>query len=130
MQSGDWLLSSATANVLNKLIVITASPIAPTTGVLMKKFVNILGAKVKIKTFKDANTEDNRQLMGYCHNSPLEIHINNSITKIQKEQTLLHECCHGIMVRVGLDQVLSNEVQEIICESFANFMHENMRFKK
>jgi Zn-dependent peptidase ImmA (M78 family) len=96
----------------------------------MKKSINVLGAKVPIKYFDEKNVEENRMLMGYCQNSPLEIYINNSLTKIQKEHTLCHEIAHIVMTRVGLDQVLSAEVQEIICESFANFMHENMRFKK
>lgn len=105
-------------------------PTAILKGGIMKKSINVMGARVPIKYFIEKNTEEHRQLMGYCHNSPLEIHINKNITKLQKEKTTLHECCHAVMVRVGLDQVLSNEVQEIICESFANFMHENMRFKK
>lgn len=74
-----------------------------------------------------ANEE--KLLMGYCSKSPIEIHINKSLSKEDAEHTYCHEICHAIMFRVGLDQVLSHEAQEIICETFGSFMFENMKFK-
>jgi len=94
----------------------------------MKKTISILGLKVPLKFFDDTRDEE-KMLMGYMSKMPFEIYINKDLPKKDQEHTYAHECCHVILARVGLDQVLSKEVQEVICESFGTFMYENMKFK-
>lgn len=94
----------------------------------MKRNIDIFGVKVPIKVYKFQ--EELKDILGYCKKSPLEIHINKNQSKDEMELTLRHEVVHSLIYRIGLDQVISEEIQEILAESFSNFMHEQMRFKK
>lgn len=93
----------------------------------MKKFFNIFGVKTPIRTFKE--TEDTAHLMGFATKTPLQIYIGDSVPKDLYDECLLHEALHCVFYRVGLDQVLSKEVNEILCETVSKFVTENYKLK-
>lgn len=95
----------------------------------MKKSFNVFGVNVKVKYF-DEHDDEHKLLMGYCQKSPIEIYINKKLTNDEKSSTLNHELIHAIMFRIGLDQIISPETQELLCESIGNFIHENYSFKR
>lgn len=84
--------------------------------------VDILGKKVTIKRTarKTMSKEFGYPVDGYFCPSKYEIHIAKDMEKEKFKQTLLHELIHVCMNRVGADQVISPELQEILCESIAN----------
>lgn len=70
---------------------------------------------------------------GLCDKGSGEIHINDRIKEdVQIMATLLHEMGHGMFHRIGLEQAISHELEEIITESFATMIIENfnLTFKK
>jgi Zn-dependent peptidase ImmA (M78 family) len=84
--------------------------------------VKILGAvyKVQYKSRDQIAKDVGFPAYGYCENGKKLIVIDKSLGDKDRIQTLKHEMGHAVMHRVGLDQVLSAEIQEIVCESFAN----------
>jgi len=96
----------------------------------MKKHINVFGVKVPVKYFNDSKSDEHKELMGYCEKSPIAIYINKSLSKEDQINTMYHECIHAIFFRLGLDQNLSYEMQEMLCESIGNFMNEEMCFKR
>lgn len=68
--------------------------------------------------------------MGYCQKEPLAIFLNDNLTKEQYDSTVLHELFHAIIFRVGLDQILTPESNEMICETFSKFVAENYKLKR
>jgi len=94
----------------------------------MKKFFNVFGSKIKVN-YIDLD-EETKDLMGWTTRSPIEIFVNKNMSAHDIKLSILHECFHAVMFRVGLDQVIEESVQEILCESFADFVHNNFIEKK
>lgn len=94
----------------------------------MKKSFNVFGAKIKVKSFKE--TPETAHIMGYAVKQDNTIFISDSISPNQVSSTLTHELMHHLIFRIGLDQVLTQEIQEIICEAVSKFVDENYNFKK
>lgn len=96
----------------------------------LPKKIKILGREIKIK---EVPTKELIELSGvnasglYDHLS-LKIYIAKDLPEKEKMLVLRHEFCHSVMFITGLSQVINGDVQEIICESFANAMSD--LFKK
>ena len=82
--------------------------------------VNIFG-----KTYKIQYKEMEEDLYGECKNDEFLIEIDRNQTGEKLIHTLLHEYFHAVIYRVGLKQVLSHDVEEMICENFATFLCDN-----
>lgn len=89
----------------------------------------VFGNKVPIKFFEETSPEL-ASICGYCQKEPLAIFINETLSSKNKASTVLHELGHAIIFSAGLDQVLTAEVQEIICEQFAKVISENYTLKR
>lgn len=85
----------------------------------------VYGVKVPIITYYS----EVDGLLGYCTKRPIKIYINTSSSKKDQMDSLCHEIVHAVTFRLGLDQVLSPEIQEVIAESFGNFIADNFKFK-
>jgi Zn-dependent peptidase ImmA (M78 family) len=93
----------------------------------VKKSINLFGQIVPIKTF--TQDEHTQHLMGYCQKKPLEIYLNDSLPKEEEIATLNHEIVHAFLFRLGLDQVLSHEMQEILAENLSEILTKHYRLK-
>ena len=80
--------------------------------------INILGKTYKIK-YEDKSKTD---ACGLTDNAKALIIIDKSLTGKDLEQTPLHEFFHGVFHRVGANQAIAPELEEIIVESIANFL--------
>ena len=84
--------------------------------------------------FVDQATDDKEQNTDATiefYNSTIE--ITESIDQKKLLSTILHECFHGVIHRVGINQAnLSNDLEEIIVENFSTFITEtfDLKFKK
>ena len=95
-----------------------------------KKSICILGQDVKIEHSKDNLVGTNgNYLYGFYNDHEKKITIAPIDHKVELEKTILHEIGHAMIFRSGLAQVLSHEVQEILCEVFSNVVHENFKIK-
>ena len=52
------------------------------------------------------------------------IYISSDQTEHEMKMTFLHEACHAIHYIIGLNQVVPHELQEILCETTANLIHD------
>jgi hypothetical protein len=86
---------------------------------------DIYGAKVKYKFVKLLP-----ETMGEFHYDNNTIYIDHRIKGIQLVSTILHEEIHAILHRVGAHQVLSPDIEEIICESISTWIAENYKLKQ
>lgn len=91
----------------------------------MKKSIDVYGVTVPIKTYHD----EHDQLMGYCEKSPIKIFINTAHSKKDQYESLTHELIHAVFFRLGLDQVLSYEMQEVLAEGIGNFIASSFKLK-
>jgi len=86
-----------------------------------KKMV-ILGRKFKISVVNKTKlctitTPDAVACVDFSDN---HVYIWDELSDEQKMLSLFHELSHICHVTVGLDQVISDELQEILCETMAN----------
>jgi len=80
--------------------------------------LNIFGKKVKVKVVKIEH-------MGLFLASTWQILINPEQTKEDAIKTLIHETCHSMIQRTGINQALNNELEEVICENVSTVICEN-----
>lgn len=85
----------------------------------MRRSFDIFGLRVPVKFFSD---KDNNELLGFCTKNPIEIYINKDYGKEEMNSTLSHELIHAVIFRLGLDQTLSREMQEILAESIGELI--------
>ena len=89
------------------------------------KSVKILGQTYKVQwTKKVLQDQSGRHLLGYCDPVKRLIVVYESGDKRDMEICYYHECVHGILFQSGLAQVISLDLQELICENLANFIYE------
>lgn len=88
-----------------------------------KFFVHIFGLKTKVIVTKDLVL--NHGAMGLFSRQKNQILIAQDQTKDEAIQTLLHECGHALFSRVGTNQAISHELEEIIVEQYSIMIHEN-----
>lgn len=88
------------------------------------KPLNIFGKKVEIEYHSDLENDGE-----YLYDYHL-IKINKSLSKEQKELTLIHEIIHATFHRVGLRQATPNELEEVIAETIAHALYENFNLKR
>ena len=60
-----------------------------------------------------------RPIFGKYNFFQREIHISREATPIMQWQTLFHEWAHMVMIDAGVHNTLSNETQELLCDTFA-----------
>lgn len=66
-----------------------------------------------------------KQLHGDIGHKPPLITIDKSDSPHEKIHTLLHEMGHGLSRRLGIYQVIDDQLEEIISEGFATMITEN-----
>lgn len=95
------------------------------THMKRNKSVKILGQEYKVKwTKKPLQDQFGKPLLGYCDPVKRLIVVHESGDKRDTEICYYHECVHGILFVSGLAQIISPDVQEIICENFAHFIYD------
>lgn len=80
----------------------------------LPKTVMVLGKRIKVVLKEELASQG---YAGLYDPSEGKIYINPNVPDI--EETYLHELNHSIIHRTGLNQVISREVEEMICENFA-----------
>jgi hypothetical protein len=81
---------------------------------------NIYGYKYKVKL--DENLIENKNAIGLFQSKPRLISIQKGLDSDTGQRTYLHECVHGVLHRLGVDILISNEINEIITEGVSNFI--------
>ena len=86
--------------------------------------VKVLGRTYKVKYMTKAQIIKNvgYHAYGYCDNENEVIVVDKELGEKMKLRTFKHEVCHAAMHVVGLDQVISSELQEILAETFSNLI--------
>lgn len=83
--------------------------------------MNIFGWKIKVSVRRD---EDHPNLAGWFDSAKKEILVQKESDF--KFQTLLHECGHGLLIRLGFNQTsLHKDNHELIVEAFSVMLDEN-----
>ena len=90
------------------------------TRVNRPKVINVYG-----KTFKIVYRNLDSGLYGECIPSKDLIEIDESLKGRDFMQTLVHEYFHALIDRISLNQILSEDLEEVICDNFATFLIEN-----
>lgn len=95
------------------------------------KNIDIFGKKIPVVFKKDLKDDDGTKACGlYCFENDI-IYLDSDLPKKLMIESLYHECFHALMERIGLNQTsISEDVKEIICESFAKFVDENFEPRK
>ena len=82
------------------------------------------------KTFKISyDNLDNHKAYGLCSPSDSLIIIHNNLSPEDEIHTILHEEMHALFHRSGVEQAISQELQEVLCENVATFITENYHLK-
>ena len=89
---------------------------------IIPKSACIFGQKWSIEIGHVPDDDD-----GICIPDDLKIHINKDLSEDDKIQTFFHEVFHAMCSRIGLRQVISHEVEEILAENNATIVTEMLK---
>ena len=68
-------------------------------------------------------------LDGECHNKKSLIEIDQSLTGSNFTQTLIHEGLHALFYRLGYNQVIHHDIEELLVDQIATFLVDNFTFE-
>ena len=83
---------------------------------MVPKSINVFGTVYKIKRTK------NFEHMGLCHRDTKLIEIDAALKGSELKQTYLHEVFHALMDELGITEIVDDQLEEIICESFSKMV--------
>lgn len=87
------------------------------------KFISVLGKRYSLSVvplpFDTA---------GECDKRRCEIRVSEFLEEEEFKKTLLHEIIHATIHRVGLDQAVNLETEEMICENISTIFFELFKF--
>ncbi len=92
----------------------------------MKKFpssVTILGRKFKVKQLTNMSYQG-QPCLGLCDYNKETLFIEKAQSLKSKRATLIHECCHAMLIISGIDQKLSEGENEIYAQLFTAFCED------
>lgn len=98
----------------------------------MKKInkIVILGETIKVVWQKKPIVDQQgRQLAGYYDHVNRKVVVHQIGNEREDMSTLCHELIHSVLFTTGLSQVISPELNEVICESMSRFIEKNFRLK-
>jgi Zn-dependent peptidase ImmA (M78 family) len=99
---------------------------ASSMKVRIPKRVNLLGRifLVKIVSTQVIYDKMGTPVWGLMDWMEKTIYICSELNEHEQILTLFHECTHAVHYIYGLNQVISPELQEILCESTANMIED------
>lgn len=87
----------------------------------LPKTVNVFGQKIKVKELKLSP-----EYAGLFNFQKLTIYINTEqLNEVERFHTFLHEFLHSVFWRLGLNQVISHEIEELLVENIARALIDN-----
>jgi hypothetical protein len=90
-----------------------------------KRFINILGVKVKIKYTSKVMYDDDTELHGcYCHETKtIHVSLHSDVNA-----TILHEILHGILAISGAGNLINMKTEETIVSSIESGLKDYFKF--
>lgn len=85
---------------------------------------DVYGKKLKY-SFKKISSK----LDGEFLPKAFQVNISNTLNGDDLARTILHEELHAVLFRLGFNQVLTPEVEELLVELTSNWIVENYRLK-
>lgn len=85
--------------------------------------IKVLGRDFKIKQGKNL-VYQNTPVLGLCDYNAKLIYIESNQSDESKRQTLIHECCHAMLIIAGMDQRLSESENEMYCQLLTAFCED------
>lgn len=89
--------------------------------------INICGIKYKIKEKDVINEGDEGIVQGRIEYSKQKIFLKKNLPEQTKEETLVHEIVHGILLHTGWIDLTSNEQ---FVQSLANAIYQSFKIRK
>lgn len=90
-----------------------------------RRFIMIMGVKVKIRYMSKMMCEDEDELHGAFCSEAMTIYIS---TKSDIPSTLLHECCHAVLKISGVGNMLSEKTEEAIVSAMEVGLRDYFKF--
>lgn len=90
----------------------------------LPKKITVLGCPVRIVYIKswDGHKDAHENLVGRLYPDTMTIYINSNFSPPVQKKFLIHELGHAVLSVCGADQTLSPEMQEVIVQSYAEFL--------
>lgn len=97
----------------------------------VKKSVPVMGQKYSIEYYDNIKTDDKEDVYGDTDKGKKRIRIDLSNNKSQSlvRSTLLHEVLHAILSQSGLDNLLTDEVEEAIVVAIEHGLFPLVEFR-
>ena len=94
------------------------------------KGLNIKGQRYKIyfQDLKNLSLKEGTTLVGLCDKDKKRIFVESSLSEMDKKKTLLHEIIHAIINETAIDQIISIDAEEMLCENISQVIY-NCFFK-
>lgn len=97
---------------------------------MLPKSVMILGHKTKIVHTRELpETPKDDDTIGLADILDHVIHVHKDLSKEAKRRIMLHEIYHHNLWRSGVDQSISKELQEVLCQNFA-YLYDELKGQK
>ena len=93
---------------------------------MRNRTISILGQETQVIYSKEGPDDGSgRHLVGLYDHVNRIIYVKDDGNKRETELTLIHECVHAVLMRVGVNQSVPWQTIETICESLSNYIYEN-----
>lgn len=88
--------------------------------------LNVFGQKVPIVK---APIQKESNIMGFYEFDKKQITIDTSLSKEDEIHTIIHEAMHSLSHRMGWNQIIVPQVEELMCEHISTVLCENFDIK-
>lgn len=97
----------------------------------VRKTIPIMGQKYNVEYYASIRTEDKEEVYGDTDKGKkrIRIDLNNNKKPTDLRSTLLHECLHAILAQSGIDNLLTDEVEETIVVAIEHGLDSLVEFK-
>jgi hypothetical protein len=94
--------------------------------------INVKGAMYTIKSINNMMCDDHHDLCDGMVNTDEKWIVVNTKSRIGGKHILLHEIIHALIFELGLSQLISEDLDEILAENISNELQKifYMRFKR
>lgn len=91
----------------------------------LPKSIKVFGETYKIKVIKEKDPVN----LGLCDFQKKIILVHDRQSSKEIMHTLIHEVGHAVFNRIGLNQSISHDLEEVIVDSIATAISENFRLQ-
>ena len=97
---------------------------------MLPKKISICNHDWTIRLIDDLTNDQHEHIFGQCDYDSRTIYLDSGLKGAKRNNTFLHELFHALIHEYSIGQAnLSSDLEEVICDVFANFLVDNFYWR-